>query len=73
MFTDTRRVASKPTRRQLAAIDRQVEAMYYRIASGVQIDVMDIGKVFDAGRTAIAAGEDLEAALRAIVAQLRRN
>lgn len=73
MFTDTRRIARKLSKRQLAAIDRQIELMYYRVAQGVQISILDIGKVYDAGRAAIAAGADLEAAIVAAVAQLRRN
>jgi hypothetical protein len=74
MFTDTRRLAGKPSRRQLAAVDREIERIYYRVAGGVQIDVMDIGKVFEAGHAAAAGGEAaIEAAIVAIVAQLRKN
>lgn len=72
-FTDTRRIARKPSRKQLAAIDRQIELTYYRVAQGVQISILDIGKIYAAGRAAIEAGADLEAAIVAAVAQLRRN
>lgn len=60
----------KPTAKQ---IDKQVEASFYRVASGVQINVMDIGKVFSAGRAALAEGRDLDTAIREIVAVLRVN
>jgi hypothetical protein len=63
----------RAARRQLAALDAQIERIYYRIAQGVQSNVMDIGKVFAAGRQAAAAGGDLEAAVAASVAQLRQN
>lgn len=58
------------------AIDRRVEAAYYATCSGVQIDVMDISKVFAAGRQAIANGADDEALRSAIVAfvqTIRKN
>lgn len=60
-------------KRQLAAQDTLIERAYYRVAQGVQINVMDIGKVFAAGRQALAAGGDLDAAVAAAVAQLRQN
>jgi len=53
--------------------DKAVEAAYYRTCRGVQIDVMDIGKVFAAGRQALAAGQDLDAAIVAFVATIRKN
>lgn len=60
----------KPTMKQ---IDKLIEASFYRVANGVQIPIMDIGKVFAAGRAAIAEGRDLDTAIREIVAQLRVN
>jgi hypothetical protein len=53
--------------------DKQIEQAFYRVANGAQINVMDLGKVFSAGRAAIAEGKDLDAAIRAIVAVLRQN
>lgn len=72
-FTDTRQLAAKPSTRTLAKIDKQIEAIYYRVAQGVQINIMDIGKVYDAGRTAALRGGDVEAAVIGCVALLRRN
>jgi len=56
--------------------DQRVERAYYRTCSGVQIDIMDIGKVFDFGRLKVAAGEDdnaLGASIRAYVDTIRKN
>jgi hypothetical protein len=61
---------------QQKQIDRTVEAAYYRACNGIQIDIMDIGKVFAAGRQAIAAGKqgaDLDTAIRAYVETIRKN
>ena len=63
MFTDTRRLTRKPSRRQLNAIDRQIEAIVRLRCSGIPIDVMKIGQVFEAGYTAHASGSNLEAAI----------
>lgn len=59
--------------RQSRALDKQIEAIYYRRCGGVQINIMDIGKVFAAGREAHAAGADIEAAIVARVGELRQN
>jgi hypothetical protein len=53
--------------------DKQIEQAFYRVASGAQINVMDIGKVFSTGRAALAEGKDLDTAIREIVAILRQN
>lgn len=55
------------------AIDQRIEAAYYRNCSGVQIDIMDIGRVFKAGRAALAAGQDVDAAIVAFVQTIRKN
>lgn len=61
------------TKRQANKLDKQIEQIFYAHCSGIQINVLDIGKVFAAGRAAAAAGESIEAAVIARVAQLRVN
>lgn len=64
---------TKRTKRQLAAIDKEIERIYYRIACGVQINMLDIPKIFFAGRDAELLGQDMEAAIAAKIAELRQN
>jgi hypothetical protein len=49
------------------ALDKQIEASYYKIASGYQINIMDIGKVFFESRRAILNGATVDQAVRAAV------
>ena len=74
MFDDTRRIAQTPSRRALAlrakAIDRLIEQAYYRLAAGKQIDVMNISKVYAAGRLAAETGGDVDAAVARQIAEL---
>jgi hypothetical protein len=41
-------------------LDKKVEAVYYKTCSGIQINIMDIPKVFKYGRQLIAEGKSLE-------------
>ena len=41
--------------------------------TGAQISIMDIGKIYDAGRAAASAGADIETAIATTIAQLRIN
>lgn len=57
-------------------IDSRVEQAYYASCSGIQINIMDIGKVFKVGREAIRDGVDddlLQATIRKFVEQIRKN
>ena len=51
------------TKRERNKIDKQIEEIVYRRLSGVPINVMDIGKVFDAGYHARTFGDDIETAV----------
>jgi hypothetical protein len=58
------------------AIDKRIETIYYRNCSGIQINIMDIPRVFAEGRKAIAEGADdtaLTAKIVAFVESIRHN
>lgn len=64
------------TKRQQKQIDKRVEQAYYASCSGIQIDIMDISKVFKVGRQAVANGADeagLKSAIREFVETIRKN
>ena len=54
-------------------LDKLIDEIYRRRCSGIEINIMDIGKIFNAGRTAFRAGLDMEAAIVAKVEELRKN
>lgn len=75
MTTKTKtKKARKLTKKQ---IDKLVERCYYDTCSGIQINIMDISKVFAAGRAAYAEGvtdpDELGARVRAFVETIRKN
>lgn len=56
--------------------DKRIEAAYYRTCNGVQIDIMDISRVFKVGHYALSQGADeagLETAIKAFVETIRKN
>jgi len=55
------------------AIDKQVEAAYGKHFSYVQVNMMDLSKIMNAGRNALKAGEDLDAAMIAAREKYRQN
>lgn len=46
-------------------LDREIELAYYKIASGQQIYIMDIPKVFTGARLAVSSGSTVDQAVRA--------
>mgnify|MGYP001568996983 CR=1 FL=1 len=54
-------------------IDAQINTIYCRRCSGIQINMLDISRVFAVGRKALLAGEDAEAAIVAFVETIRQN
>ncbi len=61
------------TKKASKQIDAQIDRIFSTNCSGVQINIMDIGKVFTAGHAAHAAGQDMTAAILATVASIRKN
>ncbi len=50
-------------RRKKNDIDSVIEQIWYARFNGIAINILDIGKVFAAGRAAAAAGADIEVAV----------
>ena len=53
--------------------DKQIEQAWYRLACGIQVDVMDIGAVFNSCRLGIASGRNLEELIHECIAKYRKN
>jgi len=64
-----RRVAlPNPRRPKIDPIDRAIEQAYYRVASGVQVSIMDIPKIFRDAKTLLAGGRtDIDQVLIEVV------
>jgi hypothetical protein len=63
-------------KRKRKAADDLVSRAYYATCNGIQINMMDIPKVFAFGRMKLDAGEDYEAlksSVRAYVETIRKN
>jgi len=66
------------TTRAVKAAEKRTEKAYYKSCSGIQISVMDIGKVFKAGREAIFANpaiseDELQKVVFDFVQTIRKN
>ena len=56
--------------------EKRIEQAYYKTCSGIQVDVLDISKVFRFGRSVVARGVDDDVLGQAIfnyVQTIRRN
>jgi hypothetical protein len=61
---------SKAAERQ---VENRIAEVYRRTCSGVQVNIMDVSKIYAAGRAALAAGQDLDTAIPAFVQTIRQN
>lgn len=61
------------TKRQENKLDKEIEKIYNKHGSGVQINIFDISKVFKAGTDAALAGTSIEEAIIAALALYRKN
>lgn len=59
--------------KQSKAADKLITSIFTRRCQNIQISVLGIGKVYAAGRAALAAGQDPEAAIVAFVETIRKN
>lgn len=64
---------AKAAARAEKALDKQIEAEYYKQGSGVMVDIMDIGKIFRDVKLELAAGTPLPTAISAAIAKYRKN
>lgn len=81
---DNAKVAAKapkaPPKLKGKKLDDAISKAYYRHGNGVQVNIMDIGKIYDAGKAAYEAAATLEAAEAALdeamiaaIAKFRKN
>ena len=61
------------TKREQNKLDKQIEQLYYRHGNGVQIDIMNINKLFSFCRQAAEVGTPLEQAVVAAIAIYRED
>jgi nucleoid DNA-binding protein len=54
-------------------LEKEIEKIYYANCSGIQISIMDIGKVFAAGKKAKLEGKDIKEAIVSFVETIRQN
>ena len=50
-------------KRKVNELDKAIERAYYIMGQGKQINIMDIGKLFNDCRTAVSIGEPLNEAM----------
>ncbi|MGH9920962.1 MAG: hypothetical protein ACRD6W_19100, partial [Nitrososphaerales archaeon] len=72
----TRPTPLRPTREDMKKLgkkqtDTLIESTYRKHCNGIQINIMDIGKVFAAGRKALEEGRDLDQAIIDFVETIR--
>ena len=59
--------------RQRKQLEKQIEAAWYRQASGVQVDLMSIPRIFDEAYDAVRGGQVLEDVITKLIAKYRVN
>lgn len=63
------------TKEQKAAkqLDKQIEQAWYQQASGIEVNIMDIPRIFKDVRDAVVNGESLEKAVNDAKEKYRQN
>lgn len=59
-------------RRAAKQLDREIEAIFYHDCPGVQVNILDLGRIFDAGRKAHREGRDIKEAVMSFVETIRK-
>ena len=54
-------------------VEKDVETAFYKHSNGVQISVMDLGKITKAGKEAAKNGTSIEEAVKEAIAKYRCN
>jgi len=54
-------------------LDDEIDRIYRAHCNGVQVNVLDLGKIFAAGHLAAREGRDMTAAILECVARVRLN
>jgi hypothetical protein len=54
-------------------VEMEVERSFKVHGSGVQFDIMDLGKITEAGKSAAKAGTNIEEAVKAAIQTYRKN
>jgi hypothetical protein len=65
-------MARRKNERASDAIDCEIDRIYRENCSGIQIDIFDIPRVFDAGRKARTEGRDMKEAIVSFVASIAK-
>jgi hypothetical protein len=61
------------TKREENKLDKEIEKIYNKHGSGVQVDIFDISKIYKAGKDAHIAGTSIEEAVIAALTLYRKN
>ena len=62
-----------PTKKQIKALDAQIETLYKTACPGAVLDIFDIVKVFEVGRKANDEGRDLKEAIVEFINKVRKD
>jgi len=65
--------AKAPAKLKGKKLDAEINRLYGIHGDRVQVNIMDLGKISNAAKSAYEAGEDMEAALKVAIAKYRLN
>ena len=54
-------------------LDKSIEQMWYKLASGVQVNIMDIPGIFRECRAGVLGGGNLEELVKGCIVKYRQN